>query len=302
MAVPGYQVWMSPLLAQLSDGKDHRVADLYEPLADKMQLSPSDKSEMLPSGAQLVYINRIGWARTYLKKAGLIEQSARGIVRITPRGLEVLRTHREPVDTAFLAQFPEFVEFRESGRSNHQETGTNTQNDVEESPEDTLNRIHAELRNELARELLERIKGSSPTFFEKLVVDLMIKMGYGGSREDAGRTVGRSGDGGIDGVINEDRLGLDVIYLQAKRWENTVGRPVVQGFVGSLAGKRAKKGVMITTSNFSKDAHEYVQQIGDKVVLIDGEMLGSLMIQYGLAVAPVASYDIKRVDSDYFDE
>ncbi len=150
--------------------------------------------------------------------------------------------------------------------------------------------------------MLERIKVSSPAFFEKLVVDLMIRMGYGGSREDAGKTVGRSGDGGIDGVINEDRLGLDVIYLQAKRWENTVGRPVVQGFVGSLAGKRANKGVLITTSDFSREARDYVDTISSKIVLIDGETLGSLMIQYGLAVTPVASYDIKRVDSDYFDE
>jgi restriction system protein len=293
---------MSPLLAHLSDGKDHRVADLYEPLADSLHLSQEDRNEMLPSGAQLVYINRIGWARTYLKKAGLIEQASRGVVRITARGKEVLNSRLEPIDTAFLGQYPEFVSFRESGRNGTHEATGNAQSSVEESPEDTLNRIHTQLRNELANELLERIKAAPPSFFERLIVDLMIKMGYGGSREDAGRTVGRSGDGGIDGVINEDRLGLDVIYLQAKRWENTVGRPVVQGFVGSLAGKRAKKGVMITTSNFSKDAHDYVQQIGDKVVLIDGETLGSLMIQYGLAVTPVASYDIKRVDSDYFDE
>ncbi|MDR3386656.1 MAG: restriction endonuclease [Rudaea sp.] len=171
-----------------------------------------------------------------------------------------------------------------------------------ESPEDTLNRIYLQLRDELASELLDRIKAAPPDFFEKLVVDLMIRMGYGGSREDAGKTVGRSGDGGIDGVINEDRLGLDVIYLQAKRWEGTVGRPVVQGFVGSLAGKRANKGVLITTSKFSKDAREYVQQIGAKIVLIDGETLGNLMIQHGLAVTTAASYDVKRIDSDYFNE
>jgi len=171
-----------------------------------------------------------------------------------------------------------------------------------ESPEDTLSRVYRKLRAELAIELLDRIKASPAGFFEKLVVDLMIKMGYGGSREEAGRTVGKSGDGGIDGVINEDRLGLDVIYLQAKRWEGTVGRPVVQAFVGSLAGFRASKGVLITTSTFSADARNYVQQIGAKVVLIDGEALGSLMIQHGLAVTTVASYEVKRIDSDYFDE
>jgi restriction system protein len=300
MAVPTFEVFRVPLLRRLEDDREHRMTELYEMLADDLRLSDNDRSEMLASGSQPVYKNRISWARTFLKKAGLIDQPTRGFVRITDRGREALRAQR-PIDNAYLSQFPEFVEFFRGPRRNGETT--TVVNDLDaETPEDTLNRIHRQLRDDLARELLDRIKASPPAFFERLVVDLMIKMGYGGSREDAGKTVGRSGDGGIDGVINEDRLGLDVIYLQAKRWENSVGRPVVQGFVGSLAGKRANKGVLITTSTFTQDARDYVETIGAKVVLIDGESLGTLMIQYGLAVTTVASYDIKRVDSDYFDE
>ncbi|MBS0558186.1 MAG: restriction endonuclease [Proteobacteria bacterium] len=299
MAVPTFEKWRIPFLRRIEDGKAHALADLYEPLSGDLRLSDQDRSETLTTG-QPVYKNRIGWTRAYMKKAGLITAPARGIVQITERGKAALNSG-QVIDNAYLRQFPEFEEFFRGSRRNDDSAGT-TKDIAAESPEDTLNRVYKQLRDDLAQELLDRIKASSPAFFEKLVVDLMIRMGYGGSREDAGRTVGRSGDGGIDGVINEDRLGLDVIYLQAKRWENTVGRPVVQGFVGSLAGKRANKGVLITTSEFSKEAREYVETIGAKVVLIDGDTLGSLMIQYGLAVTPVASYDIKRVDSDYFDE
>jgi restriction system protein len=288
------------MLRRLEDGEPHALAELYEPLADDLGLSDQERSEMLSSGGQAVYKNRIGWTRTYLKKAGLIASPARGVILITDRGRAALNSG-QAIDNNYLRQFPEFEEFiRRSPRND--DTVVASKDEDAESPEDTLNRVYRQLRDDLAQELLERIKASPPAFFEKLVVDLMIKMGYGGSREDAGRTVGRSGDGGIDGVINEDRLGLDMIYLQAKRWENSVGRPVVQGFVGSLAGKRANKGVLITTSTFTQDARDFVETITAKVVLIDGETLGNLMIQHGLAVATVASYDVKRVDSDYFDE
>ncbi|MBS0487656.1 MAG: restriction endonuclease [Proteobacteria bacterium] len=300
MAVPTFEAFRVPLLRRLQDGKDHRMADLYDVLADDLHLTDGDRSEILSSGLQPVYKNRISWARTFLKKAGLIDQPSRGVVRISVRGRDALASGKA-IDNAYLMQFPEFAAFFRRPRENGKTTVA-IEAPEDESPDDTLERVHRQLRDDLAQELLERIKVSSPAFFEKLVVDLMIRMGYGGSREDAGKTVGRSGDGGIDGVINEDRLGLDVIYLQAKRWENTVGRPVVQGFVGSLAGKRANKGVLITTSDFSREARDYVDTISSKIVLIDGETLGSLMIQYGLAVTPVASYDIKRVDSDYFDE
>lgn len=296
---------MTPLLSRLSDNATHRIADLYDVLADDLGLSDADRNELLPSGASATFKSRVGWARTYLKKAGLLEQPARAVLRITPEGSRVLREHSAPLDVAFLRTIPKFVAWHDMGRNSGSDADQPKPIDpIEalESPEDTLGRVYKELRAELADELLERIKASPPSFFEKLVVDLMLKMGYGGSREEAGKTLGKSHDGGIDGIIDEDRLGLDVIYLQAKRWENTVGRPVVQAFVGSLAGVRANKGVLITTSSFTLEARNYVQQIGAKVVLIDGEMLTGLMIQYGLAVATSATYEIKRIDSDYFDE
>ncbi len=302
MTVPSFQNWFQPLLRRLQDGCDHRMVELYEVLADDLQISEADRAELLPSGVVPTYKSRISWARTYLKMAGLVEQPQRSVVRITPAGLDALKNKGVSIDVACLRTIPAFAEWHSAGRRSQQEPEVTSHSEAAESPEDTLSRVYRKLRAELAIELLDRIKASPAGFFEKLVVDLMIKMGYGGSREEAGRTVGKSGDGGIDGVINEDRLGLDVIYLQAKRWEGTVGRPVVQAFVGSLAGFRASKGVLITTSTFSADARNYVQQIGAKVVLIDGEALGSLMIQHGLAVTTVASYEVKRIDSDYFDE
>jgi restriction system protein len=222
---------------------------------------------------------------------------------LTKDGEKALKERGDAIDVAFLRTIPQFVTWHETGRRGESsETIADDRIANLESPEDTLERVAKRLNADLAQDLLDRIKGAPPSFFEKLVVDLMLKMGYGGSRAEAGRTLGKTGDGGVDGVIDEDRLGLDVIYLQAKRWEGAVGRPVVQTFVGSLAGMRANKGVLITTSAFTGEARAYVQQIGAKVVLIDGEMLGTLMIQYGLAVATVATYEVKRVDSDYFDE
>lgn len=292
------------MLERLNDGDEHEMVNLFDQLADDLGLNSTDRAEMLPGGSTTTYKNRIGWARTYLKKAGLIEQPGRGQVKITSRGINVLSTHPGAIDVRFLKQFPEFAVFHQSGRQ--QTVPSVSQNeppmaDDAESPEEIIARASKQLHDELAIELIEKIKKAPASFFEKVVVDLMIRMGYGGSREDAGRTVGRSGDGGIDGIINEDRLGLDVIYLQAKRWEGVVGRPVVQAFVGSLAGMRANKGVMVTTSSFSADARAYVQQIGAKVVLIDGELLGGLMIQHGLAVTTAAAYEVKRIDSDYFE-
>jgi len=303
MSIPSFQKWMAPLLRRLSDNEGHRIADLYDELADDLQLSDADRGELLPSGASPTWKSRIGWARTYLKKAGLLEQTARGLLRLTAEGAKVLSERGDAIDVAFLRTIPMFLTWHEAGRrGNSSESDVDDRIESAESPEDTLERVSRRLNADLAQELLERIKSAPPSFFEKLVVDLMLKMGYGGSRADAGRTLGKTGDGGVDGVIDEDRLGLDVIYLQAKRWEGVVGRPVVQTFVGSLAGMRANKGVLITTSAFTAEARAYVQQIGAKVVLIDGEMLGKLMIQYGLAVTTVATYEVKRVDSDYFDE
>ncbi|HHV61982.1 MAG TPA: restriction endonuclease [Firmicutes bacterium] len=298
MGVPNFQAMMLPLLRFLSDGKEHSVAELVEVLAKELGLTGADLEERLPSGNRR-FRNRINWACVYLRKAGLIENTARGILRITHRGLGVLRQAPEVIDVKFLSQFPEFVEFHMSSRNSTKEA---KEDDVssEETPEEALERSYQALRKTLAQELLEQIKSKSPDFFERLVVDLLLQMGYGGSFKDAGQAIGKTGDGGVDGIIKEDKLGLDVIYIQAKRWEGTVGRSEVQAFAGSLEGHRAKKGVFITTSRFSNDAHEYVEKIEKRIVLIDGETLAQLMIDYNVGVSTVASYEIKRIDLDYF--
>jgi Restriction endonuclease len=301
MAVPDFQSWFIPLLRRIGDGGEHVMSELYQSLADDLNLSGDDRAQLLKSGTQLVFENRIGWARTYLKKAGLIEAPSRGVVRITERGKSVLAKPPERLDVKFLRQFPEFVEF-------HTFKPANTAPDTpvvevnQESPLDTLERVHGELEQQLADDILERVKKAPPAFFERLVVDLLLAMGYGGSREDAGKTIGKTGDGGLDGVINEDRLGLDVLYIQAKRWDGSVGRPVVQAFAGSLEGVRARKGVLITTSSFTADAQSYVKQIEKKIVLLDGPTLASLMIQHNVGVGVEAAYQVKKLDSDYFPE
>ncbi len=306
MAVPDYQSFMLPILRMLGDGEIYNGREINERMAEEFQLTEEDKNILLPSGRRKTYVNRIGWARTYLKKAGLIQSPSRGRFQITERGLKVLSENPPSIDVKFLQRFDEFVEFRQGNRKQDENAGTEAalQNEEkdERTPEEILESSYEKLRMELASELLEKIKSCSPSFFEKLVIDLLVAMGYGGSRSDAGRAIGRSGDEGIDGIINEDRLGLDVIYVQAKRWSDTVGRPVVQAFAGSLEGKRAKKGILITTSKFSKEAHDYVKVIEKKIVLIDGERLAQLMIDYNVGVSEVASYTIKRIDTDYFEE
>lgn len=302
MAVPNFQSWLLPLLRAVSDGATHRMADLYDVLADQQQLSPEDRAELLPSGSQFAYRNRISWARTYLQKAGLLETPGRAMVRITPRGIEVLANPPATFNVAFLKKYPEFLEFH-SGTAESSLGTPQKQTEVtsDETPQETFERLHKNLSRQLEEELLDQIKASPPEFFERLVVDLLLLMGYGGSREDAGKTVGKSGDGGIDGIINEDPLGLDTVCIQAKRWEGTVGRPVVQAFAGSLEGYRAKKGVLITTSSFSADAITFAQQIEKRIVLIDGKRLTKLMVQHNLGVSRVAAYELKKIDSDYFE-
>jgi restriction system protein len=300
MAIPDFQSWFMPLLQRLADGQEHSMSDLYEQLADDRGLSADDRAELLKSGTQFVYQNRIGWARTYLKKAGLVEAPGRGLVKLTPRGQEILNSPPPKLNVKFLRQYPEFVEFHTYHPPAAPENETPAESADEETPQDALERAQAELRHQLAEDLLERVMKSPPSFFERLVVDLLLRMGYGGSREDAGRTIGKAGDGGLDGVINEDRLGLDVIYIQAKRWEKPVGRPLVQAFAGSLEGARAKKGVMMTTSSYSSDAQAYVHQIEKRIVLIDGATLADLMIEHNVGVSIEATYDVKKIDTDYF--
>lgn len=298
MAIPDYQTIMLPLLKIAGDGKEHSLSEVIENLAQTFALSSEERKELLSSGRQAKFDNRVGWARTYMKKAGLLESTGRGKLRITDRGMEVLKSNPTNINANFLKQYPEFLEFQNISKQDNKQSEKDEETD--QTPEEILEQSYLALRTELAQELLERIKKCSPKFFETLVVDLLVAMGYGGSRKDAGQAVGQSGDGGIDGIIKEDKLGLDVVYIQAKRWEGTVGRPVVQAFAGSLEGQRARKGVMITTSQFSQEAKDYVKIIEKKIVLIEGELLAQLMIDHGLGVTEVASYTVKKVDMDYF--
>jgi restriction system protein len=244
----------------------------------------------------------LGRRRAYLKKAGLLESTRRGYFRITSRGLELLKQNPQTINVKSLRQYPEFVQFHKGKNSAEPKVVQAPQERDERTPGEAIEAAYKVIRDGLAAELLEQIMRSSPSFFEDLVLDLLVKMGYGGTRRDAAKAVGKSGDEGIDGIINEDRLGLDVIYIQAKRWEGTVSRPEIQKFVGALQGQRAKRGIFITTSSFSKGAIEYVSMLESKVVLIDGETLADLMIDNDVGVSRIATYEIKRVDSDYFNE
>ena len=312
MPVPDYQTIMLPLLSLLRDGGVHEVREVRDRLTEHFELSEEDLRETLPSGPTPLFNNRVGWATTYLKQARLIDSPKRGTYRLTSRGAEVLQQGPSSIGRDFLAQFPEFKEFlsRSSDGSTTQPQAATiiqpataiVQAAHEGTPEEVLEGAYRNLRSEVEAELLQQIRDASPAFFERLVVDLLVGMGYGGSQRDAGRAIGQTGDGGIDGIVKEDRLGLDVIYIQAKRWQNTVGRPDVQAFAGSLEGARARKGVFITTSSFSKDAHEYVRRIDKKIVLIDGLQLAALMFDFGIGVSRVASFEVKRVDGDYFIE
>jgi restriction system protein len=293
---------MLPLLRVATDGKEHSLAEARMRLATEFQLDQAAQEERLPSGRQARFSNRVAWAKVYLEQAGLLSSPRRAHFVITDRGREVLRAAPARVDIRFLERYPEFVEFRSArGRVDAPPPVLDPADDSE-TPEEALEAAHAKIKARLASELLTLVKRGSPAFFEKLVVELLLKMGYGGSRADAGQAVGRSGDEGIDGLISEDRLGLDVVYLQAKRWDGSVGRPEIQKFVGALHGKRARKGVFITTGTFSADATAYVEHIDPKVVLIDGRRLTELMIDFEVGVTTARTYRVKRTDSDYFDE
>lgn len=258
MAIPDFQTIMLPLLEQFEDGKEHSIHEVLENLAKRFKLSEQELNEMLPSGKQTSFYNRVGWARTYLSKSGLLEMTRRSIYQITDRGRDVLKIKPTQINMKFLEKFPEYVEFRERERirSKSQDRSALTIEEKTEhkTPEEILDDAYQAIRDNLAQELLGLVKQCSPAFFERLVVELLVNMGYGGSRQEAARAVGQTGDEGIDGIIDEDRLGLDAIYIQAKKWSNVVGRPEIQKFVGALMGKRAKKGIFITTSNFTNEA------------------------------------------------
>lgn len=301
MAIPDFQTLMLPLLMLASDGETHYIHDAVEELAKQYSLTEEEKSRLLSSGQQPVFYNRVGWSRTYLKKSGLLEDPQRGYFRITDRGKSVLEQDPPKIDMNYLRQFPEYIEFRQTTRDS--EDGGPVETGIEVlTPEEALEDSYQRIRKDLSSELLEYVQRSSAGFFEKLVVELLVKMGYGGSQRDAARAVGQSGDEGIDGIIDEDRLGLDTIYVQAKKWnpDNSVSRPEIQKFVGALQGKRARKGIFITTSRFTNEAHDYSRTIDTKVVLIDGQRLMSLMIDYGIGVSTQTVYELKSLDTDYF--
>ncbi|MDR5727722.1 MAG: restriction endonuclease [Terriglobia bacterium] len=303
MPIPDYQSVMLPLLEIAADGKEHYIRNAIVDLSAHFKLSESDRKELLPSGTDTIFDNRVGWARTYLKKAGLIQYVRRGYFQITDRGQTALSKKPAKIDVAFLRQYPEFAEFWSPKKTTGDRAPENPAENIAQTPEEAISEGYLKLRKQVESDILTQVKICPPEFFERLVVRLLTAIGYGGSLSDAGKAIGRSGDGGIDGVIKEDKLGLDLLYIQAKRWgDNTVGRPEIQGFVGALYGKKAKRGIFITTSTFSKAALDYAEGLDSRVVLINGAQLAELMFEYGLGVSTVSSYVVKRVDSDFFNE
>jgi len=303
MPIPDYQTLMLPILRLAADGQEHRFRDAVERLAIEFNLSDVERGELLPSGTAPLFDNRVGWARTYLKQAGLLRSARRGMFQITDLGKSLLAENPGYIDAALLDRYDDFRAFRTRRRDRAENETEIHESEVtsDQTPEDALASAYQKLRKSLEADLIDQIKSASPSFFERLVIDLLVTMGYGGSRQDAGRAIGRSGDGGIDGIIKEDKLGLDVIYVQAKRWENTVGRPEIQKFAGALQGQRANKGVFITTSDFSREAKDYANVINSKIILIDGESLAQLMVDHNVGVTPIGVYELKKVDTDYFE-
>ena len=294
---------MMPFLQLLGDGNEHSYRQIAEAMTKYYELTEDDVGEMIPSKRQTKLVNRIYWISTYFRKSLVIEQPHRGFLRITQRGRDLLNQNLPRIFMKTLEAYPEYVAFRDK-KNDSPRTATQTAIEPSESktPDEILEDSYRIIRENLGSDLLEKIKSCTPRFFEELVVKLLVSMGYGGTLEDAGQAIGKSGDGGIDGIIKEDRLGLDVIYLQAKRWEGNVSRPEIQKFAGALLGNQARKGVFITTSSFSKEAKEYVKTIAATIILIDGDDLADLMIDFNVGVSVEAAYEIKRIDSDYFIE
>jgi len=302
MPIPDFQSLMRPLLEAHADGKEHLNRDLVALLGERSNLTEEERREMLPSGGARLFDNRIGWAKSHITQAGLLISPRRAISVITDRGREALRIHPERIDIRVLNGFVEYRDSRNRRKNAEDDESDASETEFQDAqtPEELLENAYLQVRRQIEAELLSQIKSSPPEFLERVVVDLVVRMGYGGSRKDAGEALGRSGDEGIDGIIKEDPLGLDIIYLQAKRWEGTVGRPEIQKFAGALQGQRARKGIFITTSTFSSDALEYTSRIETKIVLIDGPRLAKLMFDHGVGVATASNYEVKRVDSDYF--
>lgn len=299
MSIPKFQEITLPMLKLASDGQVWSLADAREEMAKHFQLTEEELEELLPSGRQARFANRVAWAKVYLERGGLLSSPKRAHFQITERGKDVLQDPPDEISIKFLSQYPEFQEFRSRSSKS---TESESDEESSDTPEETLESAYLTIRKNLASEVLGRVKSCTPRFFEHLVVDLLLNMGYGRAGGGTGERVGQAGDEGIDGIISEDRLGLEMVYLQAKRWEGTVGRPEIQKFVGALHGKRARKGVFITTGSFSADAAAYVQTIDPKVALVDGKQLAEYMIDFGLGVSLARAYEVKRIDTDYFEE
>lgn len=291
---------MLPMLRLAADGSDHKIGAVVEWLSNELGLTEAERDEQLSSGQRVIY-NRTHWAATYLTKAGLLQRAVRGSVRITDRGRQVLAENPTRVDIKLLSRFPEFEAFRTKAAPTPE---TERADAPEQDPEELLDSTYTALRRTIEADLLEHVLTSTPQFFEQLVIDLLVAMGYGGTRAvEAARHVGRTGDDGIDGVIDEDKLGLDAVYIQAKRWapDHPVRRPDLQAFAGSLEGQRATKGVFITTSRFTDDAREYTQRISRRIVLIDGVALARLMYDHRIGTRNHRTYDVRRIDTAYFE-
>lgn len=302
MTIPDFQTIMLPFLKVASDKKVHTPAEITEVLAKIFRLNQTEVDDLLPSG-QPRFANRVGWAKTYLKKAGLIDYPQRSHFQITQQGLDVLKENPEVIDMKFLMRFPEYLAFR-SNRRIEGDTEKAPELVDQYSPEETIENAYQEIRAGLADDLLEYVLKCSPAFFERLVVELLVAMGYGGTQEDAARAVGKSGDDGIDGIIDEDRLGLDSVYIQAKRYQRDakIGAHFIRDFIGALQGARANKGVFITTADFTKDAIDFVSKVHSRVVLINGQRLANLMIDFSIGVTTRMNYEIKKLDTDYFED
>ena len=305
MTMPTHQDAMLPILRALADGKAHARRSLADLVASHFGLTAEERAHLLPSGKAPVFFSRAGWALSYMKQAGLLTSPKRGWYAITDLGHAALATNPSRIDARWLMQYEGFRAFHARSRGDGDEVGS--RDDGEEilpaiPPDEELERAYTRLRESVEAEVLNTIRGVSSSFFEQLVIDLLVRMGYGGNRAEAARAIGRSGDGGIDGVIDEDRLGLDSIYVQAKRWQDSVGRPEIQKFAGALQGQRATKGIFITTATFSKDAVEYAGRIGTRIVLIDGKRLAALMFEHDVGVSPKRSFVVKDLDGDYFED
>ena len=302
--IPDFQSIMLPLLKITGDKKEHTLQEVRDSLAKYFKLTEEERSKLLSKSKQKMFANKVGWARTYLKKAGLLKYCGVGSFIITEQGLKVLQEKPLKINVKYLKRFPELLEFIKPSKKEKKIKDKGIELLLEEkTPEDLLEIGYEKVQEKLFSDLLERIKQCPPEFFERLVVELLVGMGYGGSFEDAGKAIGKSGDGGIDGIIKEDKLGLDVIYVQAKKWStNPVGSPEIQKFAGALLGKKAKKGVFITTSKFTEGAITYARNIENKIILIDGEQLTKYMVENGIGVSETASYSINKIDLDYFTE